>query len=152
ALPIYKKLEALGGAALELRGKTAVAIARLAYQRYQERFQGPGFADLLAAGGRPQAMLWASTGTKNAAYSDLMYVEPLIAPDTVNTLPDGTLAAFLDHGRVAAMSSGGLAAARAQLEALAALGLDVDALGDGLQADGLTQFASAFAQMLELTA
>jgi transaldolase len=98
---IDKQLDEIGTPeALALRGKAGVALARQAYQRYLARFHGAGFAALAAKGGRPQSMLWASTGTKNAAYPDLMYVEPLIGPETVNTLPDATLAAFIDHGQV----------------------------------------------------
>ena len=139
--------------ALALRGRAGVALARLAYQRYLARFHGEGFATLAAQGARPQSMLWASTGTKNAAYSDLMYVEPLIGAETVNTLPDATLAAFADHGQVVADSvTRDVAAAADHLAALARLGLDVNALGERLQADGLAQFATAFAKLLELTA
>src|SRR5690606_8148260 len=97
---VDKHLEQLGGDALALRGRSAVATAKLAYQRYLERFHGPAFDALRAAGARPQYMLWASTGTKNPAYSDLLYVEPLIGAETVNTLPDATLAALRDHGQV----------------------------------------------------
>jgi hypothetical protein len=98
---IDKQLDEIGTPeALALRGKAGVALARQAYQRYLARFHGAGFAALAAKGARPQSMLWASTGTKNAAYPDLMYVEPLIGPETVNTLPDATLAAFIDHGQV----------------------------------------------------
>lgn len=149
---IDKQLEEIGGDALALRGRTAVATAKLAYQRYLERFHGPSFAALRAAGTRPQYMLWASTGTKNPAYSDLLYVEPLIGAETVNTLPDATLAALRDHGRIADTLTQDLAAAQAQYAALAALGLDLDAAGERLQQEGLAQFEQAFAALLELTA
>lgn len=145
-------LEARGEAALALRGKSAVATAKLAYQRYLERFHGPAFTELRAAGARPQFMLWASTGTKNPAYSDLLYVEPLIGAETVNTLPDATLAALLDHGKVADTLTQGVEDAQAQFAGLAALGLDLDAIGETLQQDGLRQFEQAFAKLLELTA
>ena len=151
---IDKQLDEIGTPeALALRGKAGVALARQAYQRYLARFHGAGFAALAAKGGRPQSMLWASTGTKNAAYPDLMYVEPLIGPETVNTLPDATLAAFIDHGRVSGNTVAQDAdAASAHLAALAGLGLDLDVLGERLQQDGLAQFATAFGKLLELTA
>lgn len=145
-------LETKGDAALALRGKSAVAMAKLAYQRYRELFHGPAFAGLRAAGARPQFMLWASTGTKNPAYSDLLYVEPLIGAETVNTLPDATLAALLDHGRIADTLTQDLTAATAQYAELARLGIDMNAVGEQLQRDGLKQFEEAFAKLLELTA
>ena len=151
---IDKQLDEIGTPeALALRGKAGVALARQAYQRYLARFHGEGFAPLAAQGARPQSMLWASTGTKNAAYPDLMYVEPLIGPETVNTLPDATLAAFIDHGQVSGNTvAQGADAAAAHIVALAALGLDLDVLGERLQQDGLAQFATAFGKLLELTA
>ncbi|MES2564567.1 MAG: transaldolase, partial [Pseudomonadota bacterium] len=97
---VDQKLEAMGGTqAVALRGKAAIALAKLAYEQYKQVFGGPRFAPLAAKGVRPQYLLWASTGTKNPAYSDLLYVEPLIGPETINTLPDATLAALRDHGR-----------------------------------------------------
>ncbi|WP_249115565.1 transaldolase [Azoarcus sp. L1K30] len=149
---IDKQLDELGGDALALRGKAAVATARLAYQRYRARFHGPAFASLQSAGARPQYMLWASTGTKNPAYSDLLYVEPLIGPDTVNTLPDATLDALRDHGKVANTLELDVGQAQATLDGLAGLGIDMNAVGEKLQADGLLQFKEAFAKLLELTA
>ncbi|MCK0508981.1 transaldolase [Aromatoleum anaerobium] len=139
-------------AALALRGKSAVAMAKLAYLRYRERFHGAAFAKLRSAGARPQLMLWASTGTKNPAYSDLMYVEPLIGPETVNTLPDATLAALGDHGTVARTLDRDVDAARVQFAALEGLGIDMTAAGKRLQDEGLRQFEEAFAGLLELTA
>lgn len=149
---IDKQLEALGGEALSLRGGTAVALAKLAYARYRERFHGSGFAALREAGARPQYMLWASTGTKNPAYGDLLYVEPLVGPETVSTLPDATLAALRDHGRIEPSLNEGLADARRHFNALAALGIDMEAEGEHLQREGLAQFESAFGKLLELTA
>lgn len=149
---IDAELQKMGGSGLALRGKTAVATAKLAYQRYLERFAGADFADLRRAGARPQYMLWASTGTKNPAYGDLPYVEPLIGPDTVNTLPDATLAALRDHGRVARTLELGVADARAQFAALTEHGIDLTAIGERLQHEGLRQFEDAFAQLLSLTA
>lgn len=149
---VDKRLEELGGDALSLRGLSAVALARLAYQRYLERFHGEAFAALRKAGARPQFMLWASTGTKNPAYSDLLYVEPLIGPETVNTVPDATLEALRDHGRPENSLLRDEDGALAQFEALAARGVDMKAIGEQLQKEGLVQFEKAFADLLELTA
>lgn len=149
---VDKQLDELGGDALALRGKSAVATAKLAYQRYLARFHGEEFSALNATGARPQYMLWASTGTKNPAYSDLLYVEPLIGAETVNTLPDATLDALRDHGRVDATLDRDVDAAKAQYAALERVGVDLDAVGERLQREGLTQFEQAFAALLELTA
>jgi transaldolase len=149
---VDKKLEEIGSGALALRGKSALALARLAYARYRERFHGAAFAPLRQRGARPQYMLWASTGTKNPAYSDLLYVEPLIGPETVNTLPDATLAALRDHGQAAFTLEQGLTEAVSQFRALSELGLDMDVIGETLQGEGLAQFETAFSQLLELTA
>lgn len=145
-------LEERGGDLLALRGHTAVAMARLAYAAYQERFHGAGFEALRAAGARPQFMLWASTGTKNPAYGDLLYVEPLIGAETINTLPDATLAALRDHGRVAATLEEDVEQAAQHFVALAAAGIDLLAVGERLQHEGLAQFEEAFARLLRLSA
>lgn len=126
-----------------LQGRTAIAFARDAYARWLAQPALPG-------GARPQLLLWASTSTKNPAYRDVIYVEQLIGADTVNTVPDATLAAFRDHGEAAATLAGDPAATAAHLAALAALGIDLDAVGDELLAAGLRQFADAFAQLLHL--
>ncbi|MBN8442685.1 MAG: transaldolase [Thauera sp.] len=149
---VDRQLEEISGGALELRGKAAVATAKLAYQRYMARFHGPAFAALREAGARPQYMLWASTGTKNPAYSDLLYVEPLIGPETVNTLPDTTLAALRDHGRIASTLAEGTAAAERLFAELSLFGVNLDDAGERLQREGLAQFEQAFAALLELTA
>ncbi len=149
---VDSRLEQIGGDATARRGRSAVALAKMAYQQWRERFGGAEFASLRAQGARPQAMLWASTGTKNPEYSDLLYVEPLIGPGTVNTLPDATLAALRDHGQVAATLEHDVESARSQLQALAGLGIDLNAAGEQLQADGLEQFKTAFAKLLALTA
>jgi len=146
------RLEAAGGEALSHRGQAAVAMTKLAYQDWRERFHGPDFAALRAAGARPQYLLWASTGTKNPAYSDLLYVEPLIGAETVTTLPDATLAALRDHGRVDETLTHGAEAARTLVEQLAMHGIDLTEAGEILQADGLKQFEQAFARLLEQTA
>ncbi|MDR0997025.1 MAG: transaldolase [Zoogloeaceae bacterium] len=132
-----------------LRGKAAVAMAKLAWQRWQTRFTGEAFAALAATGCPPQRLLWASTGTKNPAYSDLLYVEPLIGPDTITTLPDATLAALRDHGKAASTLSGDVAEAEATFAQLARNGIDMEAVGATLLADGLKQFETAYAKLLE---
>ncbi len=146
------RLEGMGDTVAALWGKSAVATAKLAYQAYLQRFHGPAFAEFSAAGARPQFMLWASTGTKNPDYSDLLYVEPLIGPETVNTLPDATLAALRDHGKVGNTIGSDVDAARAQYEALAAAGIDMTEVGEQLQREGLAQFEKAFSELLKLTA
>jgi transaldolase len=138
--------------ALALRGKAAVAMAKTAYRRYEEIFKNGGFSNLQQAGARPQYLLWASTGTKNPAYSDLMYVEPLIGAETVNTLPDKTIDAIRDHGRAALNLGLGLGEAQMQLAELARLGIDMDAVGEQLQADGAKLFSEAFDKLLTLVA
>ena len=146
------RLDALGDRALPLRGQAAVAMARLAYQAWRGRFHGPDFAALRAAGARPQYLLWASTGTKNPAYSDLLYVEPLIGAETVTTLPDTTLAALRDHGRVDETLTRDVDAAHTLIHQLASHGIDLAEAGETLQADGLKQFEQAFAKLLEQAA
>ncbi|MEQ6289818.1 transaldolase [Vogesella sp. GCM10023246] len=136
----------------ELQGKVAVALSRVAYQRYLARFHGAEFAALKAAGARAQFLLWASTGTKNKAYSDVLYVESLIGDETVNTVPDATLALFRDHGQAAATLTQQVDAAAATLAAAQAAGVDFDAVGEQLQQDGLVLFEKAFAELLQLTA
>lgn len=149
---IDKRLDAMGGDALALRGKSGVALAKLAYLEYQTVFKGEAFAALAQAGARPQYMLWASTGTKNPAYSDVLYVEPLIGPETINTMPDATLAAFRDHGHAAQTLGQGIDQAQAQFEALRSAGIDMQQVGEELQADGVKLFAQSFEQLLALMA
>jgi transaldolase len=146
---VDKRLAAVGnGAAGTLRGKAAVTVGKLAYRRYREIFHGPEFADLARAGVRPQYPLWASTGTKNPDYRDVLYVEPLIGPETVNTMPDATLAAFRDHGRVARTLDAGVDGAAATADALRKLGIDLDAIGEDLQTEGVKLFEDAFDRLL----
>ena len=135
-----------------LQGKAAIALSKAAYARYQARFHGAEFAPLLAAGARPQYLLWASTGTKNKAYSDVLYVESLIGPETINTIPDATMAAFRDHGIAAATLAEGSAEASRVLDETAQAGIDLTAVGEQLQQDGLKLFVDAFDQLLALTA
>lgn len=149
---VDKRLEALGGDALEWRGKAAVALAKLAYAEYQKVFGGLLFAPLAAKGARPQFLLWASTGTKNPAYSDVMYVERLIGPDTINTLPDGTLAAFRDHGRAEPTLGQDLDEARKVFEELTRRGILMGEVGEQLQKEGVALFQQSFDQLLALMA
>ena len=138
--------------ALALRGQAAVALGKLAYRRYMELFHGGAFAGLRESGAAPQKLLWASTGTKNPAYSDLLYVEPLIGPETINTLPDKTLAALADHGEVARTVELGIDEAAAHYAALAKLGIAMEAVGETLQVDGVKLFQIAFDKVLQVTA
>lgn len=147
---VDKRLEAIGGNALPLRGRTGIALAKLAYHEYKAIFRGPKFSTLAARGARPQYLLWASTGTKNPLYSDVMYLEPLIGPETVNTLPGATLDAFRDHGRAAATLEKDLDEARAQFAAIARFDIHPREIGEQLQEEGLDAFSKSFAQLLDL--
>ena len=138
--------------ALSLRGRAAVAMAKIAYRDYLQTFHGAPFAALAQQGATPQYLLWASTGVKNPAYPDLLYVEPLIGRETINTLPDKTLAALVDHGKAALTLETGVDEAATQLAALAHLGVSMDAVGERLQIDGVGSFAAAFTKLLEQTA
>jgi transaldolase/transaldolase/glucose-6-phosphate isomerase len=142
-------LEAIGSdRALALRGKAAVANAKLAYRRFQEIFCDGPFAEQAARGARVQRPLWASTSSKNPAYRDVIYVEELIGPDTVNTLPVATLEAFRDHGEPRTTITEGVDEAAGTMAALAGLGIDMDAVTDRLQVEGVTAFAASFDQLL----
>ena len=146
---VDQRIDAIGSAhALALRGKTGVALAKCCHQRYQELFHGTDFAALAAAGVRRQTPLWASTGSKNPDYSDLLYVEPLIGKESINTLPGATLAAFRDHGRAEDSLGVGIAEAQLHLFALAGLGIELEEIGDTLQTDGVRLFAEAYAKLL----
>ena len=128
-----------------LAGKTGVSVAKLAYQRHLERFRH-GFT------GTPQKLLWASTGTKNPAYSDLLYVEPLIGADTVNTLPDATLSAFLDHGKAKNTLGEGVDEAMRQIVGLEHAGIDLEAACARLFEEGMSAFDKAYSELLDLAA
>ncbi len=144
-----KRLEAVGGAALELRGKLAVANARLAYERYEELFAGERWEFLAAKGATPQRCLWASTSTKNPAYRDVLYVEELIGPETVDTMPEETIRAFQDHGRVAGTLAQGTDEAHALYAELERVGVDYDDVTETLEREGVEKFADSFAELLE---
>jgi transaldolase len=146
---VDSRLDALGtDAALGLRGRTGVALAKLAYQDYKARFRGTGLAELRRLGLRPQYLLWGSTGTKNADYSDVLYLESVIGPETVNTAPDTALAAFRDHGRAALTLEQDVERARDQFARLQALEIDLEALGQDLQQAGVDLFVEAFDRLL----
>lgn len=132
------------------RGESCLALAKLAYQRYKDLFHGPAFSDLRRAGVRPQYLLWASTGTKNPNYSDLLYVESLIGPETINTMPDATLVAFRDHGKVALTLEQNVDAAKSHFLELEQLGIDQRSIGEVLQQEGLKLFNDAYSKLLEL--
>jgi transaldolase len=134
--------------ALAWRGTAAVANACLAYRRFGELFHGADFAKLADRGARAQRPLWASTSTKNPAYQDTKYVDELIAPETVNTLPTGTLEAFRDHGRPRRGLDETMATAAATMEALGGLGIDLDAVTEQLQIDGVKAFADSFDELM----
>src|SRR5688500_4376390 len=142
-----KRLEAAG--ALELRGRLAVANAKLAYERYGRIFSGERWDALAAKGATPQRCLWASTSTKNPEYRDVMYVEELIGPDTVNTMPAETIEAFQDHGVVADTLEQGLDEAHALLDRLAAAGVDYDDVTDTLEREGVEKFSDSFDELLD---
>jgi transaldolase len=135
----------------ELKGKAAIANARLAYQHFKRKFYGEPFLDLRAAGASVQRPLWASTGTKNPAYSDVMYVEQLIGPDTINTMPNSTLDAFEDHGQVSHTIEGArhFEETRDTMQELRDVGINMKEVTDKLQADGIAAFAKALESLYE---
>jgi transaldolase / glucose-6-phosphate isomerase len=147
---VDKALEGLGApAAGSLLGKIAIANSKVVYRRFEEIFHGEGFASLRQRGAKVQRPLWASTGTKNPSYSDVLYVEELIGPETVNTLPPDTLNAFKDHGRIAGPTvTQSLTDAEAALAALKTLGIDLNAITEKLQEDGVAAFSASFDQLM----
>ena len=135
--------------AQELMGQVAIANAKVAYQHFLEFFKSERFRKLEAKGARVQRVLWASTSTKNPAYSDVMYVDTLIGPHTVNTLPDDTMDAFRDHGTLAQTVDTGAAEAQAVLDALSAVGVDYHAMTRQLQQEGVDKFVQPYHALLE---
>jgi transaldolase/glucose-6-phosphate isomerase len=131
-----------------LQGKVAIANAKVTYQRYKEIFSGPRWQALAARGAQTQRLLWASTGTKNKGYSDVLYVEELIGPDTVNTIPPATLDAFRDHGKPRASLEDNVDAAGKTMHDLARAGISMKAVTDQLTDDGVKLFADAFDELL----
>lgn len=147
---VDKQLDAIATKeALSLKGKAAVAQGRLAYQLFLERFSGPRWEKLATRGARPQRPLWASTSTKNPDYPDTLYVDSLIGPNTVNTIPDSTLAAFLDHGTVARTVDTAFDDARKTLNQIRKLGVDLDEVATSLEAEGVVAFSDSFNNLLE---
>lgn len=133
----------------KLKGKVAVANAQLAYEKFQELFGSDEFKKLEAAGAQVQRPLWASTGTKNKAYSDVLYVETLIGPHTVNTMPVATMDAFLDHGTVKRTVDADYDAAHGVMDDLTAAGISIDALTRQLEDEGIDAFVKSYDDLLE---
>jgi transaldolase len=131
-----------------LKGKAAIANAKLAYALFQREFSTPRWKALAAKGANVQRPLWASTSTKNPAYRDVVYVEELIGPDTVNTMPPATIEAFRDHGKVARTIDKGLGQAQKDLNAIEAAGVSMKEVTDKLLADGLTSFQKSFETLI----
>jgi len=145
-----KRLEAVRTKdALALRGKLAVANAKLAYEHYQQAFSGPRWEFLKGKGANPQRCLWASTSTKNPEYRDVLYVEELIGPETVNTMPEETIRAFQDHGEIRGDTvAKGLKKAHALLDDIAKVGVDYDDVTETLELEGVQKFADSFSELL----
>jgi transaldolase len=135
--------------ALALRGKAAVANAKMAYAAYEEIFGGEEFADLRAAGARVQRCLWASTSTKNPEYRDVLYVEELIGPETVNTMPLDTIEAFLDHGKLERTLDADLDEARDTLRRIEALGIGMQRVTGELIEEGVAAFGKSFDELID---
>jgi len=143
-----KRLDAIGGHG-ELKGKLGIANAKLAYENYREVFSGSRWEALATKGATKQRCLWASTSTKNPDYRDVMYVEGLIGPETVNTMPEETIRAFQDHGRVAETLTQGVDEARKLLDDLAKAGVDYGDVVETLEQEGVQKFADSFEELLE---
>jgi transaldolase len=139
-----------GGASIDsLKGRLAVANAKLAYQHYKAMFAGPRWEYLAGKGATPQRVLWASTSTKNPAYRDTLYVEELIGADTVNTMPEETVRDFQDHGKPAPRLEQGVEQAKRLLAELAAAGVDYNDLTDTLEREGVEKFSASFDELLQ---
>ena len=136
------------GSGEHLKGKLAIANARLAYAHYLKTFAGPRWEFLVAKGATPQRVLWASTSTKNPAYKDTLYVEELIGPDTVNTMPEETIMAYQDHGQPQPRLQRGLQDAHRVLRELERIGVDYKDLTDTLEREGVQKFSDSFAELM----
>jgi transaldolase len=144
-----RRLDEIGGDD-HLKGKLAIANAKLAYELYKKRFSGERWLKLAARGAAPQRCLWASTSTKSPAYRDVMYVEELIGENTVNTMPQETIEAFQDHGKVVPGTvERDLDQARALFDELAAAGVDYDDVTATLEREGVEKFAASFEELLD---
>lgn len=146
---VDKRLEAIGGEATRLAGKAAIANAKMAYQLFQKKFSGPRWEALASKGARVQRPLWASTSAKNPAYRDVVYVEQLIGPDTVNTMPPKTIDAFRDHGIVARTVDANVDEARAELDALQRVQVDMKDVTDTLLREGIESFEKSFQALID---
>ena len=146
---VDRRLDAIGTPeALALQGQGAIAQAKLAYRMFQTAFSGPRWDALAARGARVQRPLWASTSTKNPAFPDTLYIDSLIGPDTVNTIPDATLEAFADHGTLARTIDADMDAADAVWSGLAAVGVDMDDVGAVLEREGVSSFQKSFDELI----
>jgi transaldolase len=143
-----RRLDETGGDATKLKGKLGIANAKLAYENYLAVFAGPRWGALEAKGATKQRCLWASTSTKNPDYRDVMYVEELIGPETVNTMPEETIRAFQDHGKVELTLTKEVDAAHKLLEDLAAAGIEYDDVTDTLEREGVQKFTDSFRELL----
>jgi transaldolase len=146
---VDRSLDAIGGpGAARLRGRIAVDNAKTAYQRFKALLSEPDIAAQVKRGARPQRPLWASTSTKDPSYSDVLYVESLIGPDTVNTLPPETLDAFLYHGEASYSLESDTDVAQRELQGLEALGIDLDAITRELESEGVKSFQASWDNLL----
>lgn len=145
---VDRRIDRLGGDAKALAGKAAVAQAKAAYELFGEQFSGPRWEALAARGAHRQRPLWASTSTKNPAYDDLLYVNGLIGPHTVNTMPDATLKAFADHGTIAPTVDADVEGAHAELDALSRAGVDMADVAGKLEEEGVASFAKSFEDLM----
>jgi transaldolase len=146
---VDRRLEKVGDTVAGLEGKAGVAQAKLAYRMFQERFSGPRWEALAGQGAHRQRPLWASTSTKNPAYPDLLYVDNLIGPHTVNTMPDNTVTAFEDHGTVARTVDTEVAAAQADLDGLHQAGISMADVSAVLEAEGVASFSKSYEELLQ---
>lgn len=150
---VDKKLAELNDPAAEvLMGKAAIANSKVVYKRFKDIFHGEAFADLQASGAARQRLLWASTSTKNPAFPDTLYIDTLIGPETVNTIPPDTVDAFRDHGTVAATLESDVEDAQLMLDNLAELGVNLDEVTEKLQEDGVDAFIKSFDVLMETIA
>jgi transaldolase len=146
---VDRRLEEIGtDAALSLRGRTAVAQAQVAYLTFKTVFDGPRWQALADKGAQLQRPLWASTSTKNPSYSGTLYVDELIGPNTVNTMPDNTIDAFVEQGTVARTVDANPFEAQAVLDAVSALGIDLDNVAAVLEEEGVASFVKSFDELI----
>jgi transaldolase len=145
---LLEQVAATEPVAAELRGQIAIANAKLAYAWYQRVFASQRFENLREAGASTQRLLWASTGTKNPDYSDVMYIDSLIGPDTVNTVPPATYAAYKDHGQPRTSLTEGIENAARQITRLKTFGIDLEAVTTKLEDEGVQSFAKSFTNLL----